>query len=79
MRDIESRFQTITAGNGALYAVRNSEYINFDPIRCHDSAMPQYFGLHKKKALFCSTAIAYEKAGENDRDEIGRASCRERV
>ena len=72
MRDIESRFQTITAGNGALYAVRNSEYINFDPIRCHDSAMPQYYGLHKKKALFCPTAIAYEKAGENDGDEFKR-------
>jgi len=72
MRDIESRFQTITAGNGALYAVRNSEYIDFDPIRCHDSAMPQYYGLHKKKALFCPTAIAYEKAGENDGDEFKR-------
>jgi cellulose synthase/poly-beta-1,6-N-acetylglucosamine synthase-like glycosyltransferase len=72
MRDIESRFQTITAGNGALYAVRNSEYIDFDPIRCHDSAMPQYYGLQKKKALFCPTAIAYEKAGENDGDEFKR-------
>ena len=72
MRDIESRFQTITAGNGALYAVRNSEYIDFDPIECHDSAMPQYYGLHKKKALFCPTAVAYEKAGENDSDEFKR-------
>lgn len=72
MRDIESRFQTITAGNGALYAVRNSEYIDFDPIECHDSAMPQYYGLHKKKALFCTTAVAYEKAGENDSDEFKR-------
>lgn len=72
MRDIESRFQTITAGNGALYAVRNSEYINFAPIRCHDSAMPLYYGLHKKKALFCPMAIAYEKAGENDGDEFKR-------
>ena len=72
MRDIESRFQTITAGNGALYAVRNSEYIDFNPIRCHDSAMPQYYALHKKKALFCPTAIAYERAGANDGDEFKR-------
>lgn len=72
MRDIESRIQTITAGNGALYAIRNEAYIDFDPIRCHDSAMPKAYGLERKKALFCPKAIAYEKAGENDGDEFKR-------
>ena len=72
MRDIESRMQTITAGNGALYACRNSEYKDYDPIQCHDSAMPFDFAIKGKKALFNPKAVAYEKAGENNNDEFKR-------
>lgn len=72
IRDIESRIQTITAGNGALYACRNSQYIDFDPIECHDASMPLYYALHGKRALNCLEAIAYEKAGENNQDEFKR-------
>lgn len=72
IRDIESRMKTITAGNGALYACRNNEYIDFMPIECHDSAMPVYYALHQKRALFNADAIAYEKAGENISDEWKR-------
>lgn len=72
MRDVESRIQTITAGNGAIYACRNADYHDFNPIECHDSAMPLYFGLKGKRAIFNKDAIAYEKAGENDGDEFKR-------
>lgn len=72
MRDIESRFQTITAGNGAIYACRNSEYFDSDPLYCHDSVMPFEYALNGKKALFNPDAIAYEKAGESNEDEFKR-------
>ena len=72
MREIESKIQTITAGNGALYACRTKEYVDFEPIKCHDSAMPVYFALKRKRAVANHEAIAYEKAGENNKDEFKR-------
>ena len=72
MRKVESDVKTITAGNGAIYAIRKSEYVNFDPIKCHDSAMPAYAALHHKRALFNEKAVAYEKAGITSKDEFKR-------
>ena len=72
IRDIESRIQTITAGNGALYACRTKEYYDFEPIQCHDSSMPLYYALKQKRAIANHEAIAYEKAGENIQDEFKR-------
>lgn len=72
IRDIESNIQTITAGNGALYACLRREYYDFKPIQCHDSAMPLYYALNGKRAIANHRAIAYEKAGENTKDEYKR-------
>lgn len=72
MREIESDIQSITAGNGALYACRNAEYFDFPPIRCHDGVMPIYYALREKKALYNPDAVAYEKAGETIEDEFKR-------
>ena len=72
MRKIESDIKTITAGNGAIYAIKKNEYVEFGPIKCHDSAMPQYAGINKKRAIYNEKAIAYEKAGETSEDEFKR-------
>lgn len=72
MRKVESDVRTITAGNGALYAIRKAEYVFFDPIRCHDAAMPSYAALNHKRALFNEKAIAYERAGATSSDEFRR-------
>lgn len=72
VREIESRIQTITAGNGALYACRTKDYYDFDPIKSHDSAMPLYFALRGQRAICNHDAIAYEKTGETIEDEFGR-------
>lgn len=72
IREIEGRIQTITAGNGALYACRTNEYYDFDPIKSHDSAMPLHFALQGKRAICNHDAVAFEKAGENIEDEFGR-------
>lgn len=79
IREIESNVQTITAGNGALYAVRNSDYVDFNPIKSHDSSMPIYYGLKGKRAIANHDAIAYEKAGENTNDEFNRKVRMNRV
>lgn len=72
LRKMESNIKTITAGNGAIYACRNEEYIDFDPIFSHDSKMPLYYNLKKKKSIYIEEAVAYEKAGENTSDEFSR-------
>lgn len=72
IREIESRIQTITAGNGALYACRTNDYFHFNPIQSHDTAMPLFYALQGKRAIANHDAIAYEKAGEVVDDEFGR-------
>lgn len=71
-REIEGRIQTITAGNGALYACRNEDYYDFELINSHDSSMPLHYALEGKRAIANHDAIAYEKAGEVIEDEFGR-------
>ncbi len=71
-REIEARIQTITAGNGALYACRTKDYYDFEPVHCHDSAMPPLYALQGKRAIANHDAVAYEKAGEKIEDEFNR-------
>lgn len=71
-REIESNIHTITAGNGAIYACRNSCYHDFDPIDCHDLSMPYYYAQNGMRAIYNSDAVAYEKAGEIAEDEFKR-------
>lgn len=79
IREIEGKIQTITAGNGAIYACRTKDYYDFDPIECHDSAMPVYYALQRKRAIANHGAIAYEKTGENVLDEFKRKVRMNRV
>lgn len=71
-REIENNLGSITAGNGAIYACRNNEYVDFAPIKCHDFSMPSYYVQNKKKAKYNKDAVAYEKAGEIVEDEFKR-------
>lgn len=71
-RSVESKFQTITAGNGAIYAVRNKDYRKIPHIECHDSSFPIVYALEKKRAIYNPNAVAYEKAGEVNEDEFKR-------
>lgn len=71
-RRAESRIQTITAGNGALYAVKNRDYKVVAPIKSHDSQFPVLYALDGRRALYNPEAVAYEKAGEVRSDEYKR-------
>ncbi|MFW6015828.1 MAG: glycosyltransferase family 2 protein [bacterium] len=72
IREWESKIASITAGNGAIYAIRKSDYEEIDPIRCHDGNMPSIMVIKNKKAKYIKEAVAFEKAGETIEDEFKR-------
>lgn len=72
MRKWESDLSSITAGNGALYAIRGSVYTNIPLTYSHDSYFPPFVVTQGKRAIFDEEAIAYEKAGETNEDEFKR-------
>lgn len=78
-REIEGRIQTITAGNGALYACRTKDYYDLDPMQSHDSVFPLLYALEGKRAIANHNALAYEKAGEVLKDEFNRKVRMNRV
>jgi cellulose synthase/poly-beta-1,6-N-acetylglucosamine synthase-like glycosyltransferase len=61
VRALESRVGSITAGNGAIYAVRREAYLRLDPRTSHDLAFP--FNLVRRgwRALYEPRAIAVER------------------
>ena len=72
MRKVESNISSITAGNGAIYAIRKDKIELIPAIQCHDGAYPTIRVLKGRRAIYEEKAIAYEKAGENTRDEFKR-------
>lgn len=61
VRGLESRLSSITAGNGAIYAIRRGSYIVVDPIMGHDLSLP--FNMVKRglRAVYVPGARAEEK------------------
>ncbi len=61
VREMESSLAGITAGNGAIYAVRRDAYIPLDPAGSHDLSFP--FALAKRglRSLYAPNARAEEK------------------
>jgi cellulose synthase/poly-beta-1,6-N-acetylglucosamine synthase-like glycosyltransferase len=61
LRASESALASVTGGNGAIYAVRKSAYIEVDPIMGHDLSFP--FNLVKRghRAVYVPAARATEK------------------
>jgi cellulose synthase/poly-beta-1,6-N-acetylglucosamine synthase-like glycosyltransferase len=61
VRALESRIGSITAGNGAVYAVRRDAYLRLDPRTSHDLSFP--FNLVKRgwRAVYEPLAVAVER------------------
>ena len=72
MREIESGYGSVTAGNGAIYAIRKDNIKFIPAIECHDGLYPTLSVLDGKRAIYENNAIAYEKAGETSKDEFSR-------
>jgi cellulose synthase/poly-beta-1,6-N-acetylglucosamine synthase-like glycosyltransferase len=61
-REQESRLGSITAGNGAIYAVRRSAYVELGPGQSHDIGLPFRLRRSGLRALYEPTAVATEMA-----------------
>jgi cellulose synthase/poly-beta-1,6-N-acetylglucosamine synthase-like glycosyltransferase len=61
VRALESRLGSITAGNGAVYAVKREAYLRLDPRTSHDLSFP--FNLVKRgwRAVYEPRALAIER------------------
>ena len=72
VRAMETRLAGITAGNGAIYAVRREAYIELDPSRGQDIGFP--FELTKRgwRAVYEPEAIAEEKMAPTVEGEFRR-------
>jgi cellulose synthase/poly-beta-1,6-N-acetylglucosamine synthase-like glycosyltransferase len=61
VRGMESSLAGITAGNGAIYAVRRESYLPLRPSGSHDLSFPFAFAKHGARSLYVPEARAEEK------------------
>ena len=72
VRAQESAASSITAGNGAIYAVRREAYVEDDPKYGHDFGFPYLMEQAGRRAVYDPEAIAIEKPASEPEDEYGR-------
>ena len=72
VRDAESRLDSVTGGNGSIYAVRRDDYVEVDPRFGHDLSLPYLMVQRGRRAVYEPTAHAYEKATPTTEDEYRR-------
>jgi glycosyltransferase involved in cell wall biosynthesis len=72
VREQESVASSITAGNGAIYAVKREAYVEDDPKFGHDFGFPYLMEQMGRRAVYEPQAIAVEKPAAEPEDEYGR-------
>ena len=72
VREQESTASSITAGNGAIYAVKREAYVEDDPKFGHDFGFPYLMEQMGRRAVYEPAAIAVEKPAAEPEDEYGR-------
>ena len=72
LREQESLLGSITGGNGSIYAVRRSDYVEDDPRFGHDLGFPYLMAQRGRRAVYEPAAVAWEKPAETVEDEYGR-------
>ena len=72
LRADESRIDSVTGGNGSIYAVRREDYVEVDPRFGHDLSFPYLMVQRGKRAVYEPEANAYEKATPTNEDEYRR-------
>jgi cellulose synthase/poly-beta-1,6-N-acetylglucosamine synthase-like glycosyltransferase len=61
VREAESQLGSVTGGNGSIYAVRRSDYVDVDPRFGHDLALPYLMVQRGRRAVYEPEAVAFEK------------------
>ena len=72
LRRTESRFGSITAGVGPIYALRRGDYVALDPRFGHDLALPYVLVQRGRRAIVDPEALAWEKPARDIGDEYRR-------
>jgi glycosyltransferase involved in cell wall biosynthesis len=72
VREQESTASSITAGNGAIYAVKRDAYVEDDPKFGHDFGFPYLMEQMGLRAVYEPAAVAVEKPAAEPEDEYGR-------
>jgi len=60
IRGLEAKLSSVTAGNGAIYAVRASDYVEVDPVMGHDLKLPFTLVKAGRRAIEAPLANATE-------------------
>jgi cellulose synthase/poly-beta-1,6-N-acetylglucosamine synthase-like glycosyltransferase len=72
VREAESALAGVTAGNGAIYAVRRDAYIPLAPAGSHDLSFPFRLAKHRLRSLYEPAARAEEKMVPTIEGEFAR-------
>jgi hypothetical protein len=72
VRALESRLGSITAGNGAIYAVRAAAYLRLDPRTSHDLSFPFNMVKRGRRAVSEPSAVAFERPLPTSEGEFAR-------
>jgi hypothetical protein len=72
IRALESRLASVTAGNGAIYAVRRAAYVEVDPVMGHDLKLPFTLVKDGWRAVYEPSARASEKMVPTIEGEFAR-------
>ncbi len=72
IRLLESRLGGVTAGNGAIYAVRASDYIPLHEAASHDLSFPFMLAKRGRRAVYAPAAVAAEKMVASTEGEFAR-------
>ena len=72
LRELESRVAGVTAGNGAIYAVRRGAYLPLGPASSHDLSFPFMLSKRGWRAVYAPRAIAEEKMVATIEGEFAR-------
>jgi cellulose synthase/poly-beta-1,6-N-acetylglucosamine synthase-like glycosyltransferase len=72
VRGAESSLGSITGGNGSIYALRRSDYVEVDPRFGHDLSLPYLMVQHGRRAVYEPAAQAWEKPTPTNETEYHR-------
>jgi cellulose synthase/poly-beta-1,6-N-acetylglucosamine synthase-like glycosyltransferase len=72
LREAESRLGSITGSNGAIYAVRRSDYVEVDPRFGHDLSLPYLMVQRGRRAVYDPEALSFEKPTPSNETEYRR-------
>ncbi len=72
VRAAESRLDSVTGGNGSIYAVRRTDYVEVDPRFGHDLSLPYLMVQRGRRAVYEPEATAFEPATPTTEDEYRR-------